>query len=275
MISESSHSPLCWAVGATSTLLLGETPGGTDERRVREMVRRKLEALETIQVVPDFIFMRAREILDMSADEIRGHYRAQIELLTSLAENKITVAEFVDKWIKYKPDLPAIADRSSVNVEDRWELVHSVRRPILDLIMPAYLLSSQFRFLDWNPMFDEVVARPLGLVRGAHAGDFVVELANSAKVVERSQKVFRIGAAPLVDIEELQLETGKYGLIRFQKIAAQIPGNTGELRAWSVCLNVLYVKKAKRFLGGHGSAPSPRGQLVKIRCPLRQNPAKL
>ena len=57
----------------------------------------------------------------------------------------------------------------SVRPEDRWQLTREIRRPVLDLIGPTYVLDTSYHFLDWNPAFEELVAKPLRLRRGQHA----------------------------------------------------------------------------------------------------------
>src|SRR5262249_28307853 len=87
-------------------------------------------------------------------------------------------------------------------IENRWTRVRDIRRPILDVIVPAYVLDMNFHFLDWNPAFDELLAGPLGLVRGDHALELVRQLANSQDVIDRSKQVFGQGD-PIVDTEVL------------------------------------------------------------------------
>ncbi len=118
-------------------------------------------------------------------------------------------------------------------------IVLDTRRPILDLIGPAYVLDSNFFFLDWNPIFDKLIAKDIRLARGDHAVDFVKKLKNCNEVIEHSKGVFGPGKDPLVDTELLQYKSPKYGLIEFRKIAAQIADQKGKPLAWSVSLNIL------------------------------------
>ena len=127
--------------------------------------------------------------------------------------------------------------RAPVPTTDRWGIAHETR--IRDLIGPSYLLDASYHFLDWNPAFDELVAKPFGFRRGQHAFDFIKKLANCSEVVERSKVVFGPTKDPLVDDEPLELRTEKYGLITFQKIAAQIADECGNSKAWSINLNIM------------------------------------
>lgn len=125
--------------------------------------------------------------------------------------------------------------------------VSDIREPIFDLIGPAYLLDSNYYFIDWNPAFDFLIARPLGLARTDHGIDFVTKLENCAAVVEHSQKVFGPGKDPLVDSEELHFRSPDYGLIKFQKFAAQITDEEGQPLAWCVSLHPLAADEEARL----------------------------
>lgn len=120
-----------------------------------------------------------------------------------------------------------------------WRSVDEARQPIFDVLGPTYFLDDTYHFLDWNPAFDELVAKPLELRRGWHAATFIEHLKNIAEVVERSKEVFAPGKIPLIDTEVLEFESEKYGLIKFRKIASQIADEHGGIKAWSVNLNVL------------------------------------
>ncbi len=60
----------------------------------------------------------------------------------------------------------------------------------LNSLSPMYLLDSGFRFLHWNALFEDVVARQLGLVIGCHALEFVDKLSNVLAVSKRRADVF-------------------------------------------------------------------------------------
>ena len=120
-----------------------------------------------------------------------------------------------------------------------WRSVDEARQPIFDVLGPTYFLDDTYHFLDWNPAFDEVVAKQLELRRGWHAGTFIEHLQNVSEVVERSKKVFTPGKVPLIDTEVLEFNSEKYGLIKFRKIASQIADEHGGIKAWAVNLNIL------------------------------------
>ena len=122
-------------------------------------------------------------------------------------------------------------------------LVQDTARPTLDLIGPSYTLDNNYYFSDWNPAFDTLVAKPLGLARADHCMDFIKRLENCDEVVERSKNVFAPGKDPLVDTEELRFQSPAYGLIKFRKIAALINDQKGNPLNWTVNLNIASAEK--------------------------------
>jgi len=130
-----------------------------------------------------------------------------------------------------------LASGSSERFRDSF--VSDVQRRMFHHIAPAYLLDTNFQYLDWNPAFEEVVARPLGIRKGMHGTALVTRLANCDEVMERSMKVFAPGEHPVIDVETLLLQTEKYGLIRFQKLASQILDSRGQKIAWAITLHIV------------------------------------
>lgn len=132
--------------------------------------------------------------------------------------------------------------------DESWTRIAAARPPAFDQSVPGYLLDPNYYFLDWNPAFDELVAGPLNLQRGrSHAEDFVKRMENVADVYERSKRVFDPRHVPLIDIEPLVLKTKKYGIVKFEKIAVQIPDSQARLFAWSVFLNITRADKFKQL----------------------------
>lgn len=120
----------------------------------------------------------------------------------------------------------------------RGAVAHDTRWHVFDQISPAYLLDKTFHFVDWNPAFEELVARPLDLVPGDHAQDFIDRLDNAAEVVERSNRIFSVRSYPLVDLETLEYRHAELGAIRFRKLASQACDEHGDLRGWIVQLGI-------------------------------------
>jgi ubiquinone/menaquinone biosynthesis C-methylase UbiE len=122
-------------------------------------------------------------------------------------------------------------------------IVQDTARQTLDLIGPSYTLDNTYYFSDWNPAFDMLIAKPLGLARADHCVDFIKRLENCDEVVERSKNVFAPGKDPLVDNEELRFQSPTYGLIKFRKIAALVNDQKGNPLNWTVNLNIVSAEK--------------------------------
>jgi ubiquinone/menaquinone biosynthesis C-methylase UbiE len=145
----------------------------------------------------------------------------------------------MDKLVEALPTLMPGEDGETTEVQDHWPLLRNARQHVLDLVVPAYILDSNYHFLDWNPAFEAIIAAPLGLQRGQHAVKFIGALKNLTDVVTRSKKVFKPGTVPLVDIEPLVFDSRTYGELHFQKVAVQVGDSTGNVDSWVVSLNVL------------------------------------
>ena len=131
-------------------------------------------------------------------------------------------------------------DQAPTPIVRRYSISQDIRQPILDLTVPTYILDQHFFLLDWNPAFDEVIAKPLKLVRGQdHAKALIQALGNVEEVVKHAKEVFGSERHPLVDTEILVFNSEKYGEVRFRKVAAQITDDEGNTKGWSVGLNVL------------------------------------
>src|SRR5271157_642462 len=143
-----------------------------------------------------------------------------------------------------KAELPG-EDRIPTAIQKRYSVVQDIRLPILDLIAPTYILDKHFYFLDWNPAFDEILAEPLKLVRGLHHAKTLIQaLVNCEEVVKHAKEVFGEERQPLTDTEILVYDSDrdgpkKYGVIHFQKVACQISDERGDIKGWSVSLNIL------------------------------------
>ncbi len=140
-----------------------------------------------------------------------------------------------------------------------WKPPSNDVRARLSSLAPSYILDAGFRFVDWNALFEDVIAKQLGLVVGCHVMDFVNGLDNTAEVDKRNQKKFptltkeklehaeetgEIWAGfPPVDVERLEFISDRYRLIVFDKLAYKIqePGFAGA-RLWHVQLNVRFVQ---------------------------------
>jgi ubiquinone/menaquinone biosynthesis C-methylase UbiE len=138
-------------------------------------------------------------------------------------------------------------NQPAVSPKTGWFMLREERKPILDLVGPSYILDPNYHFLDWNTSFEYIVAHPLGLKRGEHVATFLEKLQNYDDVQKRSNVTFRPNFVPSVDIEILELESKSFGLIVFDKIATQIIGQNGRVKAWCVHLNISSVQRKRQF----------------------------
>lgn len=241
MQREDKQEPACWGTGAANALVISHAPeGGSKGLRQRIALRLAKDGAR----LPEAIASAAAAMSDLSADELRQRSTGTIGLLLSWAQNEIETDELIERWERLRPVLPGTDRKANFRREDRWGVVREARGPVMDLGMPTYLLDSSYHFLDWNPAFDEVVARPFGLCRSQHAKDFIDRLENAAQVNARSKEVFRPGQPPLVDMETLKIRTLEFGLVTVQKIATQIPAMTERDILWCVTLNIQEAEKS-------------------------------
>lgn len=101
-------------------------------------------------------------------------------------------------------ELPGSKDLTFAR-DERDELVAGVREIILDYVGPTYILDQSYHFVDWNPLFEELIAKPLRLVRGQHAELVIEGLLNVRDVVSRSIDTFGMPTPPQVDTELLAI----------------------------------------------------------------------
>lgn len=239
---ENGPEPARWTMGAASALVISHAPS-PDGREWRKRLSRRLQ--QEGALLPASISATAKSLTNLSPEELRQRHTGTTGLLMSWAQRQIETAELIDRWERLKPVLPGTDQKSEFRREDRWSTVRQARQPVMDLGLPTYLLDSGYHFLDWNPAFDEVIAKPLGLCRGQHAKDFVDRFENAQEVNARAKVVFKPGDAPLVDVETLRLRTPEFGLVEWRKIAAQIPTGTGRNILWCVTLNLAYAEAAE------------------------------
>ncbi len=193
------------------------------------------------------ILDRARAILSLPEEVVVQSHDALLSLLKDWSQNRLAFDELMNQWYQFdKTDLVATnKETDTPRLAAHWENIHQARAALLDLVSPAYILDRDYHFLDWNPAFDEVVAKQMGLIRFRHVEDFILRLDNHRDVIERGQRIFSEEKYPLVDVEDLEYVSSKYGRIVFKKIAAQIPDEEGEILAWSVNLNIVHAEKSE------------------------------
>lgn len=238
LAGEGRQEPLRWVSGSAASFIISRTPR-SGENLVQDTVRRYINRPGILENLPDSIITSLKEMVVMDIAEFRTRYNATGWLAYGWARGEITTDDFIDQWHRLRTDLSGVDKPADVPMESRWRIVTSARKAVLDLTGPTYLLDANFHFLDWNPAFDEVVAKPLRLLRGTHAENFIIALDNSREVIARAQLRFQENQGmPLVDCEVLRIRTPRHGLITFRKIAVQIAETSEHGLVWSVHLNI-------------------------------------
>jgi ubiquinone/menaquinone biosynthesis C-methylase UbiE len=238
LAGEGRQEPLQWVSGSGASFIIGRTPRSR-ENLVQDTVRRHINRPGILENLPDSIITSLKEMVEMDIAEFRTHHNSTGWLAYGWARGEITTDDFIDQWYRLRTDLSGVDKPADVPMEIRWRIVNSARKAVLDLTGPTYLLDTNFHFLDWNPAFDEVVAKPLRLLRGTHAENFIIALDNSREVIARAQSRFQENQRmPLVDCEVLRIKTPRHGLITFRKIAVQIAETSEHGLVWSVHLNI-------------------------------------
>lgn len=236
-----SQKPVWFSTGPVGSLIVARSKVGEITTRLVKQLKRALDTAFEKDIVGQFNYDNAYLILNKSLEEIGTHHEPSIRLLTAWAHGEISHDHFIEQWYQFNetglPETKTV-DQPIIAIKDRWEVVRTCRKPAVDLMGPTYILDRNFQFLDWNPMFDELVAKPLALMRGRHVEEFILKLDNKREVIKRARSVFEQDQYPIVDTEVLKLKT-QYGLVHFQKIASQIADDDGGTLAWAINLNII------------------------------------
>jgi len=247
LAGEGRQEPLRWVSGSAASFIIGRTPRSR-ENLVQDTVRQHVKRPGILESLPESIVASLREMAVMDSAEFRTRHNATGWLAYGWARGEITTDDFIDQWYRLRTDLSGVDKPADVPMEIRWRIVNAARKAVLDLTGPTYLLDANFHFLDWNPAFDEVVAKPLRLLRGTHAENFIIALDNSREVIARAQQRFQESQGmPLVDCEVLRIKTPRHGLISFRKIAVQIAETAEHGLVWSVHLNIEQAENGNRL----------------------------
>lgn len=238
--SNGNNEFFCIQHGPQNSFIFSKSTSRFVTNAIIRKIKKKLITIPNNHEINRTIIQNALEILKRDHNDIEKNHQSAFKLLKEWSDDKILEKDFLNQWYQYEgTELPDTEiPRQSTELRERWDIVRKFRGPMQDLICPSYILDRNFQFLDWNPMFDELIAKPLGLLRGRHVEEFILELENKIEVIYRSNRIFQSGKFPLVDIEPLALVTKKYGLINFKKIASKIP-NDKNIDLWSVNLNII------------------------------------
>ncbi len=235
-----SQKPVWFSTGPVGSLIVSRSKLGKITPTLIERLKTALDKALATGDIGQFNYDNAQLILNSSLDKIATHHEPSIRLLSAWANHEVSHDHFIEQWYQFNdtglPEAKTVVQ--STAIKDRWEIVRTCRKPAIDLMSPTYLLDRNFQFLDWNPMFDELIAKPLALMRGRHVEEFILKLDNKREVIKRGRAIFELEQYPIVDTEVLKLKT-RYGLVHFQKIASQIADDDGGTLAWAVNLNII------------------------------------
>ncbi len=234
-----TQKPVLFNCGPVETLIVSRSNSGHISPELIEKIKNKLNRFLENKEISNFNYSNAFAILEQNPGDIIACHESSFRLLTSWANDQVSLHNFIEQWYQFNDTgLPETKTEVQTDIKDRWEVVRTCRKPAIDLVSPTYLLDRNFQFLDWNPMFDELVAKPLALMRGRHVEEFILKLNNKRAVIKRGRKIFELDHYPIVDTEILELKT-RYGLVSFRKIASQIADEDGGTLAWAINLNIL------------------------------------
>lgn len=278
MAGQGLVEPLFFGHGLVSCLTIANYPLSD---RYEEIKRDILDQIEEVRAATrpgdaspatQEVLERAEKLLAQPKEQVLGSNEALFKLLKDWSQDDLDFEDLLDQWYQFgKTDIAATEVKADISgLGEHWEVVREARAAILDAIGPAYILDRNYHFIEWNSAFDELVARQIGLIRHRHVEDFILRLENDRDVVEHSNRMFpgdggddlaqgmdgsgnlagdaaQNNGLPLVDMENLEYRSPKYGLIRFKKIASQIPDDDGEILAWSVHLNILFAEREQQM----------------------------
>jgi SAM-dependent methyltransferase/PAS domain-containing protein len=114
--------------------------------------------------------------------------------------------------------------------------------------VPTFVLSSEQRFLDWNPAFEVAFGDVPAVKRGGHVSAWYGVLDNFRRVPKRTGKLYGEGILPITDRERVAWNSPVWGRMVFTRIMAPIVDQfTGRIIGWTVVLNINSVAKRQEF----------------------------
>lgn len=114
--------------------------------------------------------------------------------------------------------------------------------------LPAFILTHEQRFLDWNPAFDLIFGNLPGLKRGVHIKKWYTHLDNFRRVSKRTEKLFGEAILPITDRERICFASQVFGRMVFTRIMSPIiDRESGRTVGWNVVLNINSVTRREAF----------------------------
>ncbi len=111
-------------------------------------------------------------------------------------------------------------------------------RPSAYPTVPMYLLDNAYRIIDWNDAFTIAFDRTMEGRKGRGVLEWTYFLDNYEEVLDHGAKTFSgANQLPLIDIEDIEYTSIRYGKLTATKRAYQIPDDHGACMAWLVTLD--------------------------------------
>jgi ubiquinone/menaquinone biosynthesis C-methylase UbiE len=107
---------------------------------------------------------------------------------------------------------------------------------------PTYYLDTKLDVIDWNIAFALIFDSMTGKIRGKHVNWLIARLENHSEVFDHAkaftENYHRTGVFPFVDLEPLEYDSQRYGMVRFTKVATQLHNADGQFKGWSIALMI-------------------------------------
>ena len=114
-------------------------------------------------------------------------------------------------------------------------------RPSAHPMTPMYLLDNMYRIIDWNEAFTIAFDRTMEGRKGRGVLEWTYFLDNYEEVLDHGVKAFAdANQLPVIDVEDINYTSLRYGKLSATKRAYQIPDNSGACLAWLVTLDLKF-----------------------------------
>ena len=108
--------------------------------------------------------------------------------------------------------------------------------PVGDPTVPTYILDPDYRIVDWNTAFGLAFDNTMEGRRGQSILEWVLFLENYQDALDHGERVFAdANNLPNIDVEELEFQNQRYGMIRAVKRSYRLPDDSDRVRGW-LCL---------------------------------------
>lgn len=128
-----------------------------------------------------------------------------------------------------------------------FTIVRDLRRPVFEYSVPTYLVTADFRLIDWNIAFYDLIAKPLGIAMGSHIQNFVGAYSDKQHDYYRRPQMASTGDSPRFFHETITINHPEFGKLEFEKLATQLFDFNGHELAWIVQLSPRQLERPAEF----------------------------